>query len=218
MKIFQNKTFVGGVCIVLAAIFAFLLLPSMNKKKGETQTVYKLKTSVSAGTQITEEMLDDKEVGSYGLPKTIVKNKDDIIGKYTNCSISAEDYILTTKLSEFAADAQLDKVSANGYKLITITISSVAAGVGNHIKAGDIVSVYSFIDGKTVIFDELRDLEIYSIENDDGENLEEAQKNEDAEKIAATATLIVNDSQAEKLVLAEYSGKLHIVFERRGGV
>ncbi|OQB12881.1 MAG: hypothetical protein BWY15_02030 [Firmicutes bacterium ADurb.Bin193] len=218
MKIFQNKTFVGGVCIVLAAIFAFLLLPSMNKKKGETQTVYKLKTSVSAGTQITEEMLDDKEVGSYGLPETIVKNKDDIIGKYTNCSISAEDYILTTKLSEFAADAQLDKVSANGHKLITITILSVAAGVGNHIKAGDIVSVYSFIDGKTVIFDELRNLEIYSIENDDGENLEEAQKNEDAEKIAATATLIVNDSQAEKLVLAEYSGKLHIVFERRGGV
>lgn len=218
MKIFHNKTFVGGVCIVLAAIFAFLLLPSMNKKKGETQTVYKLKTSVSAGTQITVEMLDDKEVGSYGLPETIVKNKDDIIGKYTNCSISAEDYILTTKLSEFAADAQLDKVSANGHKLITITISSVAAGVGNHIKAGDIVSVYSFIDGKTVIFDELRNLEIYSIENDDGENLEEAQKNEDAEKIAATATLIVNDSQAEKLVLAEYSGKLHIVFERRGGV
>ena len=39
---------------------------------------------------------------------------------------------------------------------------------------------------------------------------------DETDKIAATLTLIVNDIQAEKLVAAEYSGKLHAIFEKRG--
>ena len=41
--------------------------------------------------------------------------------------------------------------------------------------------------------------------------------NDEKDKIAETLTLAVNDVQAEKLVAAEYSGKIHAVFERRGG-
>ena len=39
---------------------------------------------------------------------------------------------------------------------------------------------------------------------------------DETDKIAATLTLIVNDIQAEKLVAAEYSGKIHAIFEKRG--
>ena len=36
MKLFQNKIAVGVICIVLAAILAFFLLPSINKGKNGT--------------------------------------------------------------------------------------------------------------------------------------------------------------------------------------
>ncbi len=36
--------------------------------------------------------------------------------------------------------------------------------------------------------------------------------------IAASVTLIANDEQAERLVKAEYSGKVHLILENRGVV
>ena len=35
-KVFENKILVGGICIVVAAILAFLILPSMYKQKEKT--------------------------------------------------------------------------------------------------------------------------------------------------------------------------------------
>ena len=74
-----------------------------------------------------------------------------------------------------------------------------------------------YVGDAPVIYEELKNLEVYSIENDDAQNVEDANTEEDeTDRIAATLTLIVNDVQAEKLVAAEYSGKLHAVFEKRG--
>ena len=216
MKLFQNKIAVGVICIVLAAILAFFLLPSINKGKNGTITIIKLTQQVSAGTKIEESMLEEKEVGSFGIPESVVREKDQIVGKYANCTIFPEDYILASKLSDYAADQKLDAIMANGQMLVTVSIASVAAGVGNHLQPGDIVSVISYADNTVSAYEELKNLEIYSIENDDAQNLEEASEDEDANQIASSVTLIANQEQAEKLVEAEYAGKVHIVLVKRG--
>ena len=118
MRIFQNKIFIGGACIILAAVFAFLILPGLYKSKGKTIKVIKLNHDISSGVQINEDMLSEHEIGSYGLPESVVTDKDAVIGKYSNCSIKSEDLILTSKLSDFAADERLDKIHSNCQKLL----------------------------------------------------------------------------------------------------
>ncbi|MBS7306095.1 MAG: Flp pilus assembly protein CpaB, partial [Lachnospiraceae bacterium] len=186
--------------------------------KSQTEVIVKVKTDIQAGTRIDESMIIETEVGSYGLPENTITDKADIIGKYSNCDIKKEDIIIASKLSEYAADERLDRILANGQKLITVTVSSIAAGVGNHLRAGDLVSVILYDDNAVETYAELKNIEIYSIENVEAVNIEDAKLEDSEDKLAATVTLVVNDAQAQKLVYSEYSGKLHIVFERRGAV
>ena len=103
MKIFQNKIFIGIACIVTAAVMAFILLPSVNRNKNGTVKILKLKENISAGTLIEETMLEEKEVGKLGLPESVVSDKKAVVGKFATCSISSDDLILASKLSDYAA-------------------------------------------------------------------------------------------------------------------
>ena len=80
------------------------------------------------------------------LLKNIVKEKETIVGKYAACSIFADDFILTSKLSKYAANKKLDKVIGDGKKLVTVSLNSVASAVGNHLKSGDFVSIIGYAD------------------------------------------------------------------------
>lgn len=216
MKIFQNKIFIGIACIVTAAVMAFILLPSVNRNKNGTVKILKLKENISAGTLIEETMLEEKEVGKLGLPESVVSDKKAVVGKFATCSISSDDLILASKLSDYAASKKLDNVMNNGKMLVTVSLDSVAAAVGNHLQSGDIVSIIGYADNAVTAYEELKNLEVFSVENDDAQNLEDAQNDENAEKIASNITLVVNQVQAEKLVQTEYSGKVHAVFVKRG--
>ena len=218
MKIFQNKIVVGVICIVIAAILAFFFLPSISKSKSNTETIFVVKNAVAEGTKIEESMLVEKEVGSYGLPQSIIKDKDKIVGKYASCNITPDDFILSSKLSDFAANQKLDKVMSQGNMLVTVSLDSVASAVGNHLKSGDIISIVGYANDAVVVYEELKALEVYSIENENAEKLEDVENNEEAEHLASTVTLIANQVQAEKLIQAEYSGKVHAVFVKRGAV
>lgn len=218
MKIFQNKIVVGVICIVIAAILAFFFLPSISKSKSNTEKIYAVKNAVAEGTKIEESMLVEKEVGSYGLPQSIIKEKDKIVGKYASCDITPDDLILSSKLSDYAANQKLDKVMSQGNMLVTVSLDSVASAVGNHLKSGDIISIVGYANDAVVVYEELKALEVYSIENENAEKLEDIENNEEAEHLASTVTLIANQVQAEKLIQAEYSGKVHAVFVKRGAV
>ena len=218
MKIFQNKIVVGVICIVIAAILAFFFLPSISKSKSNTEKIFAVKNAVAEGTKIEESMLIEKEVGSYGLPQSIIKDKDKIVGKYASCDITPDDLILSSKISDYAANQKLDKVMSQGNMLVTVSLDSVASAVGNHLKSGDIISIVGYANDAVVVYEELKALEVYSIENENAEKLEDVENNEEAEHLASTVTLIVNQVQAEKLIQAEYSGKVHAVFVKRGAV
>lgn len=217
MKLFQNKIVVGGICIFIAAVFAFVLLPGINQSKGVTVSVIKLQTDIAAGTKIEESMIKDAEVGAYGLPESIIKDKNLIIGKYAKEALHSEELLLSGFFSDYAADNKLDRIMEQGQKLVSVTVSSNAASVANNIKAGDLVSIYCYINGNTLAYPELKSLEVYSVENSESVNVEQVT-DDNAEKCAETITLAVTQEQAEKLVYAEYSGKLHAVFEKRGGL
>ena len=218
MKLFENKLLVGGICILVAAVLAFLVLPGIYKGKENTVIICKLKKDVIVGTKIEKDLIKETEVGSFGLPDSVVKNADDIIGKYAKESISPDDLLFSTKFSDYIADERLDKLTSEGKKLMSVSVGSTAAGVAGHLKAGDFISIVCYTDNNVQVFNELNNIEVYSIENSEAVNVENTAADEKADKTAATLTLIVTDAQAQKLAYAEYSGKLHAIFEKRGGV
>ncbi len=216
MKILQNKIFIGSVCILLASVIAFALLPNIYRNKDSTEKIIKLNIEAAAGTKIEENMLTEVEVGSYNLPDSVIKKKEDVIGKFTKGTITPDDLILKSKISDFAVNEKLDKILASGKKLMSVTLPSIAAGVANHLKSGDIITFVYYIDDKAVMVEELKNIEVYCIENDDAQNIEDKHSDEEIDHIASTLTVIVTDEQAIKLVEMEYSGKLHAMFEQRG--
>ena len=210
-KLLENKLVVGGVCIVIAAILAFLVLPGMYKQKEKTIMICRLQSDITAGTRIEAEMLKSVEVGSYGLPESVIKNPDDLIGKYAKVSMTADDYLYASRFADFVSDERFDKAVSEGKRLIAVSVPSNAASVANQLKAGDKVTVAYYADDNVIIDNALKGMEIYSVENEDTQGSEDKE-----DEIAANVTLIATEEQAAKLINAEYSGKLHIILENRG--
>ena len=216
-KLFENKLVIGGICIVVAAILAFLVLPGMYKQKEKTIYICRLQSDISAGTRIEAEMLKTVEVGSYGLPESVVKNPDELVGKYAKVSMTADDYLFSSKFADYVSDERFDRAVSEGKRLIAVSVPSNAASVANQLRAGDKVTVAYYADDDVLIDDALKGMEICSVENKDAQNLENVQNSEDNEDtIAASVTLVATEEQASKLINAEYSGKLHIILESRG--
>jgi len=75
---------------------------------------------------------------------------------------------------------------------------------------------------QVILYPELHSLEVYSVENartQDTAEVREQQKDSQSstgDPVPKAITLVVTEAQAQKLIQAEYTGKLHLVFEKRG--
>lgn len=231
MKILKNRIFLSALCIIVAAVISFVLLPRFYQDKSATVMVLRAAKDIPAGTELAEHHLASVEVGGYGLPEGILNDKTLIVSKVAQTAIAKGDYFFPQKLGSFLADELLDRIVKNNQRLVTVSVPSIAAGLSSHLKAGDIVTVAVFMekasDGQkaspqVIIYSELKGLEVYSVENartQDTAEMRELQKNSqsaNSDPVPKAVTLIVTESQAEKLIQAEYTGKLHMIFEKRG--
>ncbi|MEG6521359.1 Flp pilus assembly protein CpaB [Desulfotomaculum sp. 1211_IL3151] len=232
MKLLKNRILLSAFCLILAAGVSFFLLPRFYEDKSATITVLRAAEDIPAGTKLIEHHLVSVEVGGYGLPEGVLNDKASIVGKVAQTAIAKGDYFFPQKLGNFAVNELLDRIAKNNQCLVTISVPSIAAGLSSHLLAGDIVTVAVFMekasDGQNsspqvIIYPELHSLEVYSVENartQDTAEMREQQKNSQAgnsDPVPKAVTLVTSETQAEKLIHAEYVGKLHLIFEKRGG-
>lgn len=221
------------LCLVLAAGVSFLLLPRFYADKSATVTVLRAATDIPAGTKLTEKQLVSVEVGSYGLPEGIINDQGQIVGKVAQSDISKGDYFFPQKLGSFVVNELLDRIVKDNQRLVTISVPSIAAGLSSHLLAGDVVTVAVFLERtasgqdstpQVIVYPELKGLEVYSVENARTQDTAEMRKQQkesqsgSSDPVPKAVTLIVTEAQAEKLIQAEYTGKLHLIFEKRGEV
>lgn len=212
-----------------------MLLPKLYKDKAETVTVLRVAADISKGEKIENRHIAEVEVGKYGLPDNIINDKSLVIGKIAKTSMVKGDYIFPQKIADFATDEKMDRIIKEDKKLVTVSVSSIAAGLSSHLKSGDIVTVAVFLNPKessngeqsaspkVMIYPELKSLEVYSVENSRTQSIEQAREQQQADNkpssndpIPKTVTLVVTEAQAVKLIEAEYTGKLHMILEKRG--
>ena len=86
-----------------------------------------------------------------------------------------------SRFADFVSDERFDKAVSEGKRLIAVSVPSNAASVANQLKAGDKVTVAYYADDTVIIDDALKGIEIYSVENEDAQNLENVQGSEDKE-------------------------------------
>ena len=233
MKILKNRIFLSAVCIVLAGAIAFILLPKFYADKSVTAMVLRASEDIPAGTEIQERHLVSVEMGSFGLPGDIISDKTLVIGKIAQTDIAAGDFLFPQKLGDYIANEKLDRIVKEDKKLVTITVPSIAAGLSSHLQSGDRVTVAVFVNqnaegyenqntvSRVTIYPELKDLEVYAVDNARTQSTSEVREQQvegqpSGDPIPRAVTLIVTEVQAARLIEAEYTGKLHLIFVQRG--
>ncbi|MDK2800015.1 MAG: pilus assembly protein CpaB [Clostridiales bacterium] len=231
MKILKNRIFLSALCIIAAAAISFELLPRFYENKDATVMVLRAAEDIPAGTRIEDKHLAKAEVGKLGLPEGVINDKAQIVGKIAHTGISRGDYFFPKKLGNFVADEILDRIARNNQRLVTVSVLSIAAGLSSHLQSGDIVTVAVFMQKasngqdaspQVIIYPELKELEVYSVENARTQSTAEMRKQQkesqssSSDPVPRAVTLIVTEAQAVKLIEAEYTGKLHLIFEKRG--
>lgn len=231
MKLLRNRIFLSALCIIVAAAISFGLLPKFYANKDSTIMVLRASEDIPAGTKIENKQLAEVEVGKFGLPEGVINNKSLVVGKIAQTNISKGDYFFPQKLGDFAANKILDRIVKNNQRLVTVSVPSIAAGLSSHLQSGDMVTVAVFLEKaangqdaspQVIVYPELKGLEVYSVENARTQDTEEVRKQQSGSQsstgdpVPKAITLIVTETQAERLIESEYTGKLHLIFEKRG--
>lgn len=222
--IFKNKkaiAILGAAVITLGSLV--ILAPKIRTKLlGEMETVYKLKSNVEIGQKIEPGNIEKIEVSKSYVPQGVIKNKNDIVGKYVKTDIYKYDYITKEKLA-----GDKDQIFYGVGNLISVTLHTQPAGVSGQLQRGDVVRVlgYTQVEGEigqseVKAPEELSAIEVISVTNGNLQDInKEMKESKDTAPSDLPSTVILrvqSDEQAKKLVELEYGSKLHLVFQGRG--
>jgi pilus assembly protein CpaB len=176
---------------------------------------------VQQGDMITADMVTTVKVGGYNLPDNVLRQSENVVGRYARYDMRTGDYILSEKLSDapFAEFAYLHELDGTK-EAMSITIKSFAAGLSGKLEAGDIVSIIASDVGDfraTLAPPELRYVQVLAVTDNKGFDKEFAEhsRNEDKD-LPATVTLLVVPAQAIILAELEATGRIHCTLVYRG--
>lgn len=222
MNFFKNRTVVGVICIVLSLLICFGITPLFNKGISQKTEIVRVAKEITAGDEITKDMVQTVEVGGYNLPENVIKNQDTVVGSFALADMSVGDYILNTKLSETPAAENAYLYNLDGRRqAISITIKTFANGLSGKLQSGDIVSVIApdyRKQGATVIPPELKYVEVISVTASSGydANTGEQEENIDERELPSTVTFLVTPQQGNILAELEENGESHLSLVYRG--
>ncbi len=226
MKYIKNRYVIFALCLILAGVIAFVIVPKSNKNMAESVDVVKITKQIEKNTQITEDMLEIKQMPKQAVTQSTITDKKQIVGKVSNVQLLPEDNLVMQKFTEVGTetDKALYEMDNSEQLAISVTLANLASSVSGKIQPGDVVSVYGFINETKQLADytDLQYIEVIGVSNSSAEEL--STRNSDSETdssdkvVPATVTLSVNRNQAQELVVLENTSSIHIVFVGRGEI
>ena len=167
MKILKSRTVLGVICIVVSLLICFGVTPLFNKEVSKKVEIVRVVKDIKIGDKITGDMVRTVEVGSLNLPSEVMKNKENVIGKYASADMAPGDYIINSKVADEPAAENAYLYNLSGEKqAISVSVKSFATGLSGKLKSGDIVSVIApdyQKQGETVIPPELKYVEVIAV-------------------------------------------------------
>lgn len=220
-----NSRFLYGILsILLAAIIAFIAIPTVTRKTNSKVEIVRITTALDRGDPITAKDVELAEVGGFNLPDNVATKLEDVIGTYAASSLYPGDYILSGKVSStpLSSDLTLNAIP-DGMVAISITVQSLAAGLSDKLQSGDIIRLYHYNDLSgtlNVVQDipELKFVKVLSVSDSKGLDIDYTKQPEEDEEKLQTATLTVQATPEQAILLTQYEneGMLHVALISRG--
>lgn len=220
-----NSRFLYGILsILLAAIIAFIAIPTVTRKTNSKVEIVRITTALDRGDSITAKDVELVEVGGFNLPDNVATKLEDVIGTYAASSLYPGDYILSGKVSStpLSSDLTLNAIP-DGMVAISITVQSLAAGLSDKLQSGDIIRLYHYNDLSgtlNVVQDipELKFVKVLSVSDSKGLDIDYTKQPEEDEEKLQTATLTVQATPEQAMLLTQYEneGMLHVALISRG--
>ena len=213
----NNRFIFGILSLVLAAVIAFVALPTIARQTNGKTEIVRITQPVLKGEQVTKENAEVVEVGGYNLPTNVAHSLEDVEGLYVTADLAAGDYILTSKVSSVpvSSDAALNDIPS-GKVAISLTVKTLASGLSDKLQPNDIVRIYHFLETAEEV-PELRFVKILSVTDSDGINVDNTKEpTEDEEpQQSATITVLASPEQARIITELENDGVAHVALISR---
>lgn len=213
----NNRFLFGLISILLAAIIAFVALPTIARQTNGKAEIVRVAKPILKGSAITEKDIEIVEVGSYNLPVNVAHTSKDVVGRYAVSDLAEGDYILSTKISTvpISSDIALNSIPS-GKVAISLTVKTLASGLSDKLQPGDIIRIYHFLDVASEV-PELQFVKVLSVTDSDGINIDNTKElTEDEEKQqSATITVLASPEQAKIITELENDGVAHVALISR---
>lgn len=188
----NNRFIFGILSLVLAAVIAFVALPTIARQTNGKTEIVRITQPVLKGEQVTKENAEVVEVGGYNLPTNVAHSLEDVEGLYVTADLAAGDYILTSKVSSvpISSDVALNDIPS-GKVAISLTVKTLASGLSDKLQPNDIVRIYHFLETAEEV-PELRFVKVLSVTDSDGINVDNTKEpTEDEEPQQSASTIAI---------------------------
>ena len=213
----NNRFIFGILSLVLAAVIAFVALPTIARQTNGKTEIVRITQPVLKGEKITSDNAEVVEVGGYNLPSNVAHSMDDVEGLYVTADLAEGDYILTSKVSTVpvSSDVALNDIPS-GKVAISLTVKTLASGLSDKLQPGDIIRIYHFLETAEEV-PELRFIKVLSVTDSDGINVDNTKEpTEDEEpQQSATITVLASPEQARIITEMENDGVAHVALISR---
>lgn len=213
----NNRFIFGILSLVLAAVIAFVALPTIARQTNGKTEIVRITQPVLKGETITSDNAEVVEVGGYNLPSNVAHSMDDVEGLYVTADLAEGDYILTNKVSTVpvSSDVALNDIPS-GKVAISLTVKTLASGLSDKLQPGDIIRIYHFLETAEEV-PELRFVKVLSVTDSDGINVDNTKEpTEDEEpQQSATITVLASPEQARIITEMENDGVAHVALISR---
>ncbi|EDM98542.1 Flp pilus assembly protein CpaB [Pseudoflavonifractor capillosus ATCC 29799] len=213
----NNRFIFGILSLVLAAVIAFVALPTIARQTNGKTEIVRITQPVLKGETITSDNAEVVEVGGYNLPSNVAHSMDDVEGLYVTADLAEGDYILTSKVSTVpvSSDVALNDIPS-GKVAISLTVKTLASGLSDKLQPGDIIRIYHFLETAEEV-PELRFVKVLSVTDSDGinvDNTKETTEDEEPQQ-SATITVLASPEQARIITEMENDGVAHVALISR---
>ncbi len=206
----KNRTIIAIVCIFLALLLSFGVVPLLNKASSSKVEIVRLTADIKTGTMITDNIIEIVKVGEYNLPDSVIKDKSEVVGKYATADLFSGDYITPSKITVNidTTESILNSLD-NDEMAISINVD-FNTSLSGKLEVGDIVSLITKKEDDIAEIPE----QLTYVAGDGKETNNNTEKSDSESGLPKTVTFRANAEQATLIALND--GNIHIALVHRG--
>ncbi len=194
-------TFITVGSVIFAIVSIFTSQSAVLQATGDAREVLVATQQIAAGTTITKEMLETKNIPGAYVQSEYASDANEIIGKTAAMAISANSQISEYQISTQANTSSLAAKIPKGSKAISVNVTS-SNGVSNLLKCGDRVNVYSANASSASMKKITENVLVLALDG--------LLSGPSGDVVYSTVTLQVTEQQSEEIIDAQTSDEIFL--------